>query len=144
MAGGQKREPSILTIQNTLRRILENYFTILGNMDRDDIVNEFAGQEQQICNSLFSWVNDGSHSALEDLYLACDAATVDGFLQVFKKIFEVSGHSAHYDMMIAPRQLIKRGGELQTKRSGGPGGRGRTKHLSYMFQVDRVQQVAPV
>ncbi|MGO8020215.1 AAA family ATPase [Rhizobium leguminosarum] len=95
---------SILTIQNTLRRILENYFTILGNMDKDDIVNEFAGQEQQICNSLFSWVNDGSHSALEDLYLACDAATVDRFLQVFKKIFEVSGHSAHYDMMIAPRQ----------------------------------------
>ncbi len=95
---------SILTIQNTLRRILENYFMILGNMDKDDIVNRFSGQEQQICNSLFSWINDGSHNAYEDLYLACDAATVDRFLLVFKKIFEVSGHEAHYDMMFASRQ----------------------------------------
>ncbi|AYG59924.1 AAA family ATPase [Rhizobium jaguaris] len=94
---------SMLTIQNTLRRILENYFTILGNMDKDKIIDKFVGQDQQICNSLFSWVNDGSHNAYEDLYLACDSTTVERFLAVFKQVFAVTEQSAHYDMMMAPR-----------------------------------------
>ena len=55
---------SNLTIQNTLRRILENYFKILGNMDKDKIIERFDGREKVICASLFSWVNDGSHNAL--------------------------------------------------------------------------------
>ncbi|MBL4852566.1 MAG: AAA family ATPase [Gammaproteobacteria bacterium] len=90
---------SILTIQNTLRRILENYFKILGNINNDKIVDMFEGKEKQVCGSLFSWVNDGSHFALDDLYVSCDAAMVDTYLAVFKKIFEKSGHIAHYNMM---------------------------------------------
>ena len=91
---------SILTIQNTLRRILENYFKILGNINNDEITDKFEGKEKQVCGSLFSWVNDGSHFALDDLYVSCDAAMVDTYLAVFKKIFEKSGHIAHYNMMM--------------------------------------------
>lgn len=91
---------SILTIQNTLRRILENYFKILGNINNDKIIDMFEGKEKQVCGSLFSWVNDGSHSAHDDLYVSCDAAMVDTYLDVFKKIFEKSGHIAHYNMMM--------------------------------------------
>ena len=91
---------SIHTIQNTLRRILENYFKILGNIDNDEITNKFEGKEKQVCGSLFSWVNDGSHNALDDLYVSCDAAMVDTYLDVFKKIFKKSGHIAHYNMMM--------------------------------------------
>ncbi|QHG71513.1 AAA family ATPase [Ensifer adhaerens] len=94
---------SVATIQNTLRRIIENYFTILGNINKDTIIDLFQGQDQQICHSLFSWVNDGSHNAHEDIYLVCDAATVDRYLDVFKRIFQVTNHGAHYDMMAAPR-----------------------------------------
>ncbi|TBG89353.1 hypothetical protein ELG67_09755 [Rhizobium leguminosarum] len=94
---------SVTTIQNVLRRIIENYFTILGNMDKDTIIQYFQGQDQQICNSLFSWVNDGSHHAYEDLYLVCDANTVERYLDVFKRIFQVTNHGAHYDMMATPR-----------------------------------------
>ncbi|MQW72024.1 AAA family ATPase [Sinorhizobium medicae] len=99
----RNEQRSTLTIQNTLRRIVENYFTILGNMDKDEIVARFSGHDQQICNSLFSWINDGSHNAHEDLYVACDATTAQRFLSVFRSIFEVTGHLAHYEMMIAPR-----------------------------------------
>ena len=91
---------SILTIQNTLRRILENYFKILGNINNDEITDKFEGKEKQVCGSLFSWVNDGSHFALDDLYVRCDAAMVDTYLAVFKKIFEKSGHISHYNMMM--------------------------------------------
>ena len=91
---------SILTIQNTLRRILENYFWLLGNINNDEITDKFEGKEKQVCGSLFSWVNDGSHFALDDLYVSCDAAMVDTYLAVFKKIFEKSGHIAHYNMMM--------------------------------------------
>jgi len=91
---------SSLTIQNTLRRILENYFKILGNMDKDKIIEKFEGREKVICASLFSWVNDGSHSTHDDLYVSTDAATVDAYLGVFKRIFEETGHTQHYHMMM--------------------------------------------
>ncbi|MFS8050602.1 AAA family ATPase [Rhizobium sp. BR 314] len=94
---------SSLTIQNTLRRIIENYFLIMGNVNRDDIVSMFEGEDQLVCNSLFSWINDGSHSIHEDLYLVCDEQTVESYLRVFKAIFEKSGHGGHYDMMVIPR-----------------------------------------
>ncbi|WP_411341321.1 AAA family ATPase [Sphingopyxis sp. J-6] len=96
---------SNLTIQNTLRRILENYFKILGNMDRDKITEKFEGREKVICGSLFSWVNDGSHSAHDDLYVSSDAATVDAYLGVFRRIFEETGHSQHYHMMMGTEAL---------------------------------------
>ena len=91
---------SNLTIQNTLRRILENYFKILGNLDSDDICAKFDGKEKLICKSLFSWVNDGSHSALDDLYISIDSGTVENYLKVFRNIFERTEHDAHYKMMM--------------------------------------------
>ncbi|WP_072389385.1 AAA family ATPase [Hyphomicrobium sp. CS1BSMeth3] len=99
---------STLTIQNTLRRILESYFKLLGNMDRDEIVAKFGGQEKQICGSLFSWVNDGSHATHDDLYVSADASIVDRYLDVFQKIFEKTGHIGHYEMMIGsvPGQAV--------------------------------------
>ena len=92
-----------LAIQNTLRRILEYYFKILGNFDLDDICNEFDGKEKLICKSLFSWVNDGSHSAHDSLYVSIDSSLVDNYLSVFERIFEKTGHIAHYKMMMGDK-----------------------------------------
>lgn len=91
---------SKLTIQNTLRRILENYFKILGGIDPDKIYERFEGKDKFICKSLFSWVNDGSHSAFDDLYESIDDAVVEAYLTVFKNIFVSEGHLAHYEMMM--------------------------------------------
>lgn len=99
-----------LAIQNTMRRILENYFKILGNVDPDDICAHFDGKDKLICRSLFSWVNDGSHFAHDSLYVSIDDSMVEGYLSVFKRIFEETGHIAHYNMMMgettAPKAVV--------------------------------------
>ena len=89
-----------LAIQNTLRRILEYYYKILGNVNPDDICSKFDGEEKLICKSLFSWVNDGSHSAHDSLYVSIDGSVVDIYLSVFQRIFEETGQIAHYKMMM--------------------------------------------
>jgi len=91
---------SKLTIQNTLRRILENYFKILGGIDLDGLSSEFDGRDKIICKSLCSWVHDGSHYAHDDFFVAIDDAMVDSYLRVFKEIFSKHGHIAHYRMMM--------------------------------------------
>jgi len=91
---------SKLTIQNVLRRILDNYFKIMGGIDFDEISAMFEGNEKLICRSLFSWVHDGSHSAHDDLYHSIDDVGVETYLQVFKKIFEKTDHIKHYEMMM--------------------------------------------
>lgn len=96
----RKSDRSNLTIQNTLRRILENYFKILGGVDPDKICAMFEGKEKIICKSLFSWVNDGSHYAHDDLYVSIDSLMVDNYLNVFRAIFEKTDHFSHYKMMM--------------------------------------------
>lgn len=91
---------SSLTIQNTLRRILENYFTMWGGMSKDDICALFEGKDKLICQSLFSWVNDGSHSIHDDLYINYGDQTNESYLSVFKEIFIRSGQLGHYNMMV--------------------------------------------
>lgn len=91
---------SLSTVQNTLRKILENYFQILGNIDISIILNRFEGDERIICRSLVSWMHDGSHSIYDDLSCSFDEQLIDNYLCVFKKIFEKLGHENHYKMMM--------------------------------------------
>lgn len=96
----RRPDRSNLTIQNSLRKILENYFKILGGVNPDDICAKFDGKEKFVCNSLFSWVNDGSHFASDDLFVSVDSAMVDTYLNVFKSIFIKTDQIAHYKMMM--------------------------------------------
>ena len=86
------------TVQNLLRRILENYFTIMGGKNRDDIYGKFEGHEKITCKSLFSWTNAGSHAAYDSLYIQDDES--EKFIRVFRNIFKKMGHFAHYEMMM--------------------------------------------
>lgn len=88
------------SIQNTLRRIIENYFKIMGGIDIDSIIDGFEGGDKILCRSLFSWVNDGSHFSGDDLYMNCDDDKIDRFMLIFKHIFKLSGHMSHYYMMM--------------------------------------------
>lgn len=92
--------PSLLTIQNVMRRILENYFKFFGGIEPRDICEKLPGKEQIICNSLLSWVNDGSHYAQDDIYVSLDQGTIQSYLKVFHMIFKLSEHEAHYKMMM--------------------------------------------
>lgn len=87
------------TIFNTLRRILEYYFNILGGLDYEKAINEFEGEEQIICKSLISWINDGSHFINDDLVVDAEPENIAKYLKVFKLIFQKLGHESHYIMM---------------------------------------------
>ncbi|QDD91716.1 AAA family ATPase [Pseudomonas oryzihabitans] len=89
-----------LTIQNTMRRILENYFKILGNTDTSVIIGKFEGQEKVQCQSLISWVNDGSHYSPDELYVAISDGMAHNYMRIFFKIFKVMDHMPHYKMMM--------------------------------------------
>lgn len=86
--------------QNAMRRILEHYFKFFGGVTPESTIEKFDGQDKLICGSLFSWINDGSHLANDDLYMSCDPGQVDRYLEVFQRIFEESGHDGHYKMMM--------------------------------------------
>lgn len=88
------------TIFNTMRRILEYYFKIIGGINYEACINEFEGEEKIICKSLVSWVNDGSHFINDDLVVNVEPETVERYRDVFKSIFDNMDHSAHYNMMM--------------------------------------------
>lgn len=92
--------PSLLTIQNVMRRILENYFKFFGGIEPRDVCSRLGGKDQMVCNTLLSWVNDGSHYAQDDIYVSLNQGAVQGYLKVFHLIFNLSGHEAHYKMMM--------------------------------------------
>ncbi|ECW1894899.1 AAA family ATPase, partial [Salmonella enterica] len=96
------RRPDIncTTVQNTMRRILENYFKILGGFNVWKLEKHFDGDEKIAFNSLISWINDGSHHSNDDLYIALDQNSVSKNLNIFQKIFEYSDNAAHYKMMM--------------------------------------------
>jgi wobble nucleotide-excising tRNase len=97
----RKKPPSDVAIQNVMRRILEHYFKFYGGIKPEDIIEKFDGKDKIISSTLLSWVNDGSHFAIDDLYMACDPSQVGRYVNVFQRIFEESGHGGHFRMMMS-------------------------------------------
>lgn len=92
---------STVSIQNIMRRIIENYFKLLGKYGDDKLIGKFkTKEEREICKSLLSWINDGSHSIQDDLFIEVPTNTIDTYKKVFKDIFEKTNHIAHYNMMM--------------------------------------------
>jgi wobble nucleotide-excising tRNase len=97
-----------ITIQNTLRRILENYFSILGSKRDDVLINKFSTQEErEICRSLLSWANEGSHTLPDDLFIEAPDGTITKYLEVFKNIFSHTENIGHYNMMMGIGEEIE-------------------------------------
>jgi len=96
-----RKNNSGITIQNTMRRIIENYFKILGKYGNDDLIQKFENKaEQDICKSLISWINAGSHNFADDLFIEVQDDTIEKYLTVFKDIFKKTGNLGHYNMMM--------------------------------------------
>ncbi|WP_044399496.1 AAA family ATPase [Lacinutrix sp. Hel_I_90] len=90
-----------ITIQNTMRRILENFYSILGNKRDDFLINKFESREEKdICRSLLSWTNEGSHTLPDDLYIEAPDDTIVKYIEVFKNIFYHTENKGHYLMMM--------------------------------------------
>lgn len=92
---------SSVTIQNIMRRIIENYFKILGGYKDETLIEKFPDFEnKEICRSLLSWINDGSHCLPDDLFVEMPDETIEKYQIVFKRIFEYTNHLEHYNMMM--------------------------------------------
>jgi wobble nucleotide-excising tRNase len=89
-----------ITIFNTLRRILEYYFNVIGGLDYEKCINEFEGEDKLICKSLISCINEGSHFITDDFVMQYESATMNSYIRVFKLIFQKMGHESHYNMMM--------------------------------------------
>jgi wobble nucleotide-excising tRNase len=90
-----------ITIQNTMRRILENYFAILGNRRDDFLISKFDNREDKdICRSLLSWTNEGSHTMPDDLFIELPDGVIENYIIVFKNIFFHTDNFGHYNMMM--------------------------------------------
>lgn len=97
-----------ITIQNIMRRIIENYFKLLGKYGDDVLISKFPTlPDQEICRSLICWINDGSHSIPDDLYVEHQETTIDKYFDVFKNIFIQMGHPEHYNMMMGEAESVK-------------------------------------
>ncbi|GHS55182.1 AAA family ATPase [Helicobacter pylori] len=92
---------SWVSLQNVMRRIIEYYFRILGGIKYNDLSECFENiEEKQACNSFISWFNDGSHGIPDDLFVQSQDTSIETYLKVFENIFKITGHEAHYKMMM--------------------------------------------
>lgn len=85
---------------NTMRRILEHYFSIIGQRDYSQIIDGFDGQDKLICKSLLAFVNEGSHGINDDFNVSVDPDMIEKYKNVFKLIFQKAGQESHYAMMM--------------------------------------------
>ena len=67
---------------------------------------------KNICRSLLSRINDGSHSMPEDLFVEMSDDQIERSKFVFHQIFVNMGQKSHYDMMM--RQTDKEEGCVAT------------------------------
>lgn len=88
-------------LENTMRRILETYFNVLGDVGQDSILDRFTGDDRLVCHSLFMWANGGSHSIFDDNDHSPSMHAVETYLSVFERIFIETQQNQHYDMMMA-------------------------------------------
>ncbi len=102
----QAKENNIswVSLQNVMRRIIEYYFRILGGFKHNDSLSEYFEniEEKQVFNSFISWFNDGSHGISDDLFVQSQDTSIETYLKVFENIFKITGHEAHYKMMMEP------------------------------------------
>ncbi|MFP6089611.1 ATP-binding protein [Helicobacter pylori] len=103
----KENNASWVSLQNVMRRIIEYYFRILGGFEHNHNLSEcFENiEEKRVCNSFISWFNDGSHGISDDLFAQSQDISIETYLKVFEKIFEITGHEAHYKMMMRMNQL---------------------------------------
>ena len=89
---------------NTMRRILEQYFHIIGNgnpnNNNKELINSFDEKDRLLVKSLLSYINDGSHTIMDGLYIVLDENLNQTAFKVFRQIFEELGHINHYKMMM--------------------------------------------
>ncbi|WCG38575.1 AAA family ATPase [Aerococcus urinaeequi] len=95
----EAKEKPNSSVPNIMRRILEEYFTFLGNKKLDELVQAFDEEEQIIADSLIKFSHDGTHRIKDDLYVEQTGETYEKFYYVFEELFKKNNQHSHYQMM---------------------------------------------
>lgn len=81
--------------------MIQNYFKILGGISENNIVDLFEILEDiEICRSLMLWINDGSHSIPDDIFIERQDDIIEKYFQVFKKIFTLTKHDKNLKTLV--------------------------------------------
>ncbi|MBA4248551.1 MAG: hypothetical protein C0444_09710 [Microbacterium sp.] len=94
--------PSDAGLENVLRRILENYFTVIGSYpDLDELMESSVGDDALAYKALLAWLHHGSHAFVDDFDYSPSNMSKDVYLRVFAEIFTKTDQTGHYEMMMA-------------------------------------------
>ena len=96
---------SLIAIQNSMRRIIENFFSIIGIKGYNHIIDYILSvlkddEDKVIITSFFKWLDDGSHSIPDDLYVDQNFDMISRYKDIFQEIFLKTGYIGHYNMMM--------------------------------------------
>jgi wobble nucleotide-excising tRNase len=89
-----------ITIFNTLCRILEYYFNVIGGVEYEQCINMFDGEDKIICKSLIACINEGYHFSTDDFVMQYESSAINNYIRIFILIFFKMGHINHYKMMM--------------------------------------------
>jgi wobble nucleotide-excising tRNase len=95
-------------LPNTMRRIIETYFVDFGGYDKNAL---FRGkycktkEDKMMVTALMKGADEGSHGAKDNVYSGNREMICERYLRMFKGMFEVHGHLAHYEMMMGEGSL---------------------------------------
>lgn len=91
-------------IFNIVRRIIEGYFKIIGNITNYHRPDDLPLADQRMLSLFHIWANSGSHTIADDIDQTIDVESTKRFLQLLQKYFILEGHEAHFNMMIQASQ----------------------------------------
>ncbi len=86
---------------NAMRRIIEHYFRLIGEIDDEQLINSFDANEQILVKALLASQHAGSHGIPDDFMFSPTPEQMEVSIAIFKKIFDAMGHTAHYEMMMS-------------------------------------------
>ena len=83
-----------------MRRILENYFNAIGDIEYEKKISEMTGEDRLICDALVKSLHAGSHVIVDDFEFQWGNYTLGAISDAFELLFEKLGHPNHYKMMM--------------------------------------------
>ena len=92
-----KENPDSLTLEITLRRIIETYFNASGGISPDELVSKLDQKDQRVAGSILSWPIAGTGDDNDGLSGAIDR---EQYLRVFRELFEKTNRMEHYNKMM--------------------------------------------
>lgn len=89
------------TIQNTMRRIYETFFSNTCGLSDNDIALMFrekrSAEKENAFRTFIEWINEGSHSAsMNDIKDIPSATFIQTYMDVFKETFEITDNLGQY------------------------------------------------